>query len=403
MISIYILWLLIFILIILLFKFLNLKKNYIICFTITIFIICFVINLNSSIEAALNGAKLAFSAILPTIFPFSVICNLLICYDGISLYSKILGPLICRPLGLSKNCSFPIIASFLCGYPLGAKYSSDIYNLRYIEKNEYERLLNIASNAGPIFILGAVSISMLDNIRYGYILLIANYLSSIIIGIINKPSSKKIPNKISSINTINTSKKISINENNFGVNLKNSIEGAINTTLNIFAFVILFSVIINIIKSTSFFKDAFLLFENIIHLPNGFLYNIFLGSIEFTNGCKLISTTNISIHLKLSIISFILSFSSLSVIAQVASIISKDNPNFKKYIMFKIIHGLLGFGITYLFSNIILNSIPTFNNLYKYNYNKIFLYLFTLINIFLIISFIISYTYKVLKNKLHSS
>jgi len=211
MISFYILWLLIFILVAILLKLLNIKKNYIICFLITIFIIIFTINLKTSIEAAISGTKLVITAILPTIFPFSVICNLLICYDGITLYSKILGPLICKPLGLSRSSSFPIVASFICGYPLGAKYSSDIYNLGYIHKDEYERLLNIASNAGPIFILGSVSVAMLNNIKYGYILLIANYLSILIIGLITKKSSKNLNNQV-----INNS---SIKVNNFGINL----------------------------------------------------------------------------------------------------------------------------------------------------------------------------------------
>lgn len=392
MISIYVLWLLIFTLIILLLKLLNINKNFIICFLITLFIILFVINLNSCIESALTGAKLAFNSILPTIFPFSVICNLLICYDGITLYSKLLGPLICRPLNLSKNCSFPLIASFLCGYPLGAKYASDIYNLGYIEKNEYERLLNIASNAGPIFILGAISIAMLNNIKYGYILLIANYLSSFIIGfLIKSKSSKFIPN--------NNPKIIVNTYNSFGTNLKNSLESAINTTLNIFAFIILFSVVINIIKSIYFIKDAFLLLENFFNISNGLIYNIFLGSIEFTNGCKLISLSDIPINLKLSTISFILCFSSLSVIAQVSSIISKDKPNYIKYIKLKFLQGLLGFIITYFFSTLLIDSIPTFNNLNNSYFYKNFSIIYMFINLFLIITLIIS----IILRKLHSS
>lgn len=392
MISIYILWLLILILSIVLLKLLNLNKNFIICFLITIFIVLFILNLNSCIEAALNGAKLAFTAILPTIFPFSVICNLLIAYDGVNIYSKILGPLICKPLRLSKNCSFPLVASFLCGYPLGAKYSSDIYNLGYIDKNEYERLLNIASNAGPIFILGAVSIAMLNDIRYGYILLIANYLSSFIIGFLIKSKGNSYSHKDFSKPKTNSS-------NSFGSNLKMALENAINTTLNIFAFIILFSVIINIIKSTTLIKDAFLLLENLFNISNNLFYSIFLGSIEFTNGCKLISLLDISINLKLSIISFILCFSGLSVFAQVSSIISKDNPNYKRYIFYKFIQGILGFIITYLFSKLLIHSIPTFNNLNNFYTYKNFITIYTIINLFLLSTLFVSITSK----KLHSS
>lgn len=395
MISIYILWLFIFLLLVLLFKLLDVKKNYIMCFLITIFIIIFVVNLKTSIDSAINGAKLVVSAILPTIFPFSVICNLLICYDGITLYSKILGPLICKPLGLSKSSSFPLAASFICGYPLGAKYSSDIYKLGYIHKDEYERLLNIASNAGPIFILGSVAVAMLNNINYGYILLIANYLSCFIIGFITKKQSKS---KTKEVET-----NIPLKEANFGSYLKTSIEGAINTTLNVSAFVIIFSVVISIIKSTTSISAAFNFIEKLIKLPNGILYNLFLGSIEFTNGCKLISSINLGISLKLSIISFILCFSSLSVIAQVSSIVSNDNPNFKKYISIKFLQGILGFIITFISSTFILTSIPTFNYSNSYT-NKTILYkIFITLIILLIIPLIFSIIFKFLKSKLHSS
>lgn len=395
MISIYILWLFIFLLVAILLKLLNIKKNYIMCFFITIFIIIFVINLKSSIDAAINGAKLVVNAILPTIFPFSVICNLLICYDGITLYSKVLGPLICKPLGLSKNSSFPIVASFICGYPLGAKYSSDIYNLGYIHKDEYERLLNIASNAGPIFILGSVAVAMLNNIKYGYILLIANYLSSLIIGLITKRSSKNLKTQ--------TEKKIPFKEANFGTNLKNSIESAINTTLNVSAFVIIFSVIISIIKSNTFISAAFSFLENLINLPNGIIYNLLLGSVEFTNGAKLISEINLAISLKLSIISFILCFSSLSVIAQVTSIVGKDNPNLKRYISLKFLQGIIGFIITFIASNIILKAVPTFNNSPNYSYYSVINKIFIIIVFLLCTSLLISITFKYLKEKLHSS
>lgn len=395
MISIYILWLFIFLLVAILLKLLDIKKNYIMCFLITLFIILFVINLKSSIEAAINGAKLVVSAILPTIFPFSVICNLLICYDGITLYSKILGPLICKPLGLSKNSSFPIVASFICGYPLGAKYSSDIYNLGYIHKDEYERLLNIASNAGPIFILGSVAIAMLNNIKYGYILLIANYLSSLIIGFLTKKPYTNYKSK--------TSKDLIFQESNFGTNLKNSIESAINTTLNVSAFVIIFSVIISIIKSTTSISAAFNLLENLINLPSGIIYNLLLGSIEFTNGAKLISEINLAISLKLSIISFILCFSSLSVIAQVTSIAGKDSPNLKRYISLKFLQGIIGFIITFIASNIILKAVPTFNTSSNYSYYSVINKIFIPIVFLLCTSLLICIISKYLKEKLHSS
>ena len=92
MYSIIFLLIVIFLLLLLLFKLLKFNKNYFMCLLITVFIFLFVSNLQSCIDAALVGVNLVVKTIVPTIFPFSVICNLLISYDGVSLYSKILGP-----------------------------------------------------------------------------------------------------------------------------------------------------------------------------------------------------------------------------------------------------------------------------------------------------------------------
>lgn len=355
MFYIFMLWLFIIILIITLLKLLNIKKNYLICFLITVLIILFVLNMEDCIASALEGANLVVRAILPTIFPFTVICNLLISFDGINIYSKFIGPLFCKPLGLSKNCSFPIAASFLCGYPLGAKYSSDIYNMGYIERAEYERLLNIASNAGPVFIIGSVGAAMLFNPIYGYILLIANYLSIIFVGFLTKKRKHNIHKKIQTLPPFT--------EKPFGVALKESIENGINTTLNVAAFVIIFSVIIGIIKDNAYINIAFNSLESFFNFPKDSIYSLFLGSIEFTNGCKLIASSTLSINIKLSMISFICSFSGVSILAQVSSFISKDNISMAKYTFWKLIQGVISFIITFIFSNILLSTVSTYTTL----------------------------------------
>lgn len=351
MYSILILWTLVFLLIFILLKLLNINKNYFVSFLITLFIIIFVINLKISIDSALLGVNLALKTIVPTIFPFSVICNLLISYDGISLYSKILGPLICRPLKLSKNSSFPIVASIISGYPLGCKYCCDLYSLGYINKNQFQRLLNIASNCSPMFIVGSIGVTMFGNPNLGFILLIANYISPIIVGILTMKKDEKF-NNLNSFPSPNSS----INKINFGSALKSALENGINTTLQVGAFVVLFSIIIGIIKNNANISIAFSNLENLLHLPSMSIYGIFLGSIEFTNGCKLLSSTTLSMNLKLSIVSFICSFSGFSVIAQITSFIGKYDVSIKKYVFWKLIQGIISFIITFISCNIFLNS-----------------------------------------------
>ena len=344
MYSIIFLLIIIFFLLLLLFKLFNKNRNYFMCLLITMFIFLFVYNLQSCIDAALVGVNLVVKTIIPTIFPFSVICNLLISYDGVGLYSKILGPILCKPLKLSKSSSFPIVASFLSGYPLGCKYCCDLYSLGYIDKKEFERLLNIASNASPMFLIGSIGATMLGDVKLCFILLISNYLSPIIVGIltINRSkisfNSKELPK-----NNTNT---------NFGSALKSALDNGINTTLQVGAFVVLFSIIVSIIKNNAYISIAFNNIEAFLNLPKYSIYGLFLGSVEFTNGCKLITTLPLTLPFKLAIISFICSFSGLSVIAQISSFIYKYDISIAKYSFIKLIQGIISFGITFIISSV---------------------------------------------------
>ncbi len=353
MIYVAILLFLIISLIIVLIKLLNIKKNIIICILISILIILFSININECISAAIEGCKLWYRSILPTTFPFIVICNLLIYYDGINLYSKFLGPLICKPLGLSRNCSFPIVASILCGYPLGAKYCVDLYSMEYIDKEEYERLLNIASNVGPLFLIGSVAGTLLGNISLGYVLLLANYLSPLFIGFITKKKRNSIK---SSSSTRHKYEPI-----DFGSAVKNAVQNGINTTLSIGGFIIIFSVIICLIKNSIYIYNALMHLERVLNLSSGTLYSIFLGSIEITNGCNIVSNLQISLPLKLSIISFLCSFSGLAIIAQVSSFVNDTKISYSKYIFLKVIQGIFSFITTYVLLKILPASIYTSN------------------------------------------
>lgn len=393
MYTISILWLLIIILSIILIKLLKLSKNQIITIFITLFIILFIINLNTCMQSTFTGLNLVIKAILPTVFPFSVICNLIIHYDGISFYSNILGPIICKPLKLSNCSSFPIVASLLCGYPLGCKYCCDLYELGYISKEEYLRLLNIASNASPIFLIGSVGAAMLGNIKYGFILLLGNYLAPLIIGFFTKKNTHEFNNS-------NEYPLKTDGSYNFGIIIKTSIENAINTTLQVGAFVIIFSIIIGIIKNNSLINIIFNNVEKLLSLSPNSLYGIFLGSIEYTNGCKILTSISSSIIFKLSAISFICSFSGLSIIGQISSFTGKFNVSLKKYSFIKFIQGIISFIITFIFSSIFIST-ETTSSIYihsYYNTNKLLFFTYVL----LLLPLIVKLT-NILFKKLHIS
>jgi len=307
--------------------------NVIIVFLCTCIVIYFLSFPKQCINSTIFGAKIFFTAVFPSIFPFLIICNLLINYDGVNIYSKLFGKLLCKPLRLSKACSLTIIISALCGYPLGAKYACDTYEKSLITKEEWKRLLNIASNTSPLFIVGSVATAMMGMPKLGYLLLISNYISCIMMSLVVKPApyyrSSYFRNEDEAVKVIN-----------LGSKLKNSIENALKTVLSIGAYIIFFAVLLDIISYNKYFD---LILSSLI--PNTLLKDLvkyfMLGIIELTKGCQLISTLNISITLKAILISFLSAFSGLSITSQVYSFTYKF-PEFsiKTYIKRKAVQGL---------------------------------------------------------------
>lgn len=327
---------------IILIKVINKGISLFICIIISIIITYMILNPSSAMDAAINGSKLFVFSILPPILPFLTLCNLLIYYDGISLYGKLLGPVLCSPLRLSKNSSFAIVASFICGYPLGAKYSCDLYELGFINRDEFIRLVNIASNPGPLFVIGALGVSMLHNVNYGYIILTSNYISALLIGFLTI--------KKSNITNINNNFIEKSSKSSFSEALKSSVENAISTTFSIGAYVILFSVLIAIISNNSIFEFIF----NTI--PGK---DFILSMLEMTNGANIIASCNFSLNIKISLISGLCAFSGLCVITQVSSFLSKHNFPMKRYVFLKIIQGFIAFLISLLTCKFFISTVPT--------------------------------------------
>ena len=356
----------------LLFKlFKTLKINLSVTLICSLIIFQIILAPNICIQYTISGAKLFFNAIFPSLFPFLVVINIIIGYDGIHIYSKLLGNLICRPLKLPKECNFALLVSVLCGYPLGARYTCDLYEKKIIDLNSCERLLNIASNASPLFILGSVGTSMMSSPKIGYILLSSNILSCIFMGLIIPSKNYAFRIKYRSSNF----SKAESSSLNIGTIFKNSIEDAIKNTLNIGGFIVIFSVITGIIKDNVIFNIVISKLSLIIGASSNFIEGILLGMLEMTNGCYLISSSHSNLYVKLPVLSFLIAFSGLSIISQVYSYTYKYTVSIKKYITRKFFQGIISAILTIILYYIFLNvsSILTFNNMSLYKNCNLYL------------------------------
>ncbi|MEG1255231.1 sporulation integral membrane protein YlbJ [Clostridium sp.] len=362
-----ILLLIVFALIVILIYFLFKKTSKSFLFTAILSLLIFYIILNpkNCIAFTISGTKLFFYSVFPSLFPFLVIVNLIFAFGGIEIYSKFLGKIICTPLGLPKECSVVLLASIFCGYPLGARYASELYELKRIDKPTFQRLINIATNGSPLFIIGTVGTAMLHSTFLGYILLISNLLSCIIMGLILPGRTKFKP--YSTSKSLVAATKLENNSINFGVVLKDSLEDATKSCLSIGSFVVIFSLLINIIKSSALYRTALATLCISGLIPYDLIDGLFLGFLEITNGCNILSVSTLSINTKVVLCSFLIGFSGLSITSQVYSFLYKYKISMKKYISIKIIQGAICSFITFIFLKLPFTMIEQETFLNKYS------------------------------------
>ena len=102
------------------------------------------------------GLVLWFRHVLPTLLPYMILINVLICTPALHWICRITSTFLCPLLGTSYYGTFAVLTGFLCGYPMGAKTASDLLDTQKISRPEASYLLSFCNNTSPAFILSYV-------------------------------------------------------------------------------------------------------------------------------------------------------------------------------------------------------------------------------------------------------
>ena len=105
-----------------------------------------------ALKAAREGLNLWLNVMIPTLLPF-LICTGILVQTG--LISRLLAPfktLWKIVFGISPAGAYAVLVGMLCGYPMGAKTTSDLYENGEITKNEAEYLLTFVNQPSPVFV-----------------------------------------------------------------------------------------------------------------------------------------------------------------------------------------------------------------------------------------------------------
>jgi len=287
---------------------------------LSIFIIFIIINMilypSLYITQTFNGISAWALNVLPSVLPFMFFTKLLTALGSIEKVSSVFGKITNKLFKTPAISSFVFLTSIISGYPIGAKMTADLYQSGKITKSDAFKMCSFCSTSGPMFIVGAVGVSMLGNPTFGYIILISHILGAIINGFFYR--NLRIKNE----NNKNTS-----NANNQKNDLSSIILDSSLSIISVGAIIAIFFVIITALS------PVFSIFP-----PH--IASFLKGIIEITKGCLDISNT-FSQTWSIIACTFIISFGGISTILQSITMLNKLNMPIKLFVLQKFSHAVI--------------------------------------------------------------
>ena len=336
---------------------------------LTIFIL-FIVNSNEVSNSICASIDLCTNTIIPSLFPFFIISELMISGNIANWIGKIFRKPCNILLGISGMSAFPILMGTLCGFPIGAKLVVSFFEKGYISKKEAERTLCYCNNPSPAFLINAVGGILYSNKKIGIVLLCTTLVTSIIIGIFCNFMFGK---------TYKDSPSIYFNQQTKIPEITKLIEECVMPILKICAYIIFFSALMGCIKNI------------MVHFNiNNSLQAMLYGIIELSGGTQAISLLNKNVF-SMCLLSFAIGWSGLSVHLQIMSMRKNNAISVKPYIIAKFIQGIVNAIIVCIICIFCPHAleindiyIPTYNILYTSFFKNMVVCIFIVMSLLLL-------------------
>lgn len=148
-----------------------------------------------SIQGIEEGLRCCAGQIIPALFPFFVVTNLIADGPAARLLGRALRP-AARALGLeSEQAPTALLLGWLGGFAVAANCTAQLYRKGELGKEEAERLLVSAVGSGPAFVVNSVGLLMLGSYRAGIVMMASLLLANFCCGMLARPAPVPCPNK----------------------------------------------------------------------------------------------------------------------------------------------------------------------------------------------------------------
>ncbi len=303
--------------------------NYIFAILLIFIIIAIIIRPKYYINSAANGLVTFGTKVFPSLFPFFVLTKILIelnVLDGVSHgLSKITRVLF----GCPGESAYVFVIGLLCGYPVSAKITSDLFLNGKIDSCSATKIASFTSTSGPMFVIGTVGAAMFNSAKLGALILLCHALGAVVTGLIFCNVGRKKVQKLSTQPVPQSQVKIS-------TAINNSMFSSINSVLVVGGFIVVFFVLIDVVFS--------------MFNLSGITRVLVGGGIEMTRGLIELTSLMLPFNLNLIIGTFLISFGGFSIIMQAYYFLSMAHVKLSKFMLIKIVHALSATLIAFLIS-----------------------------------------------------
>lgn len=264
-----------------------------------------------------NALALSGEILIPSLMPFMVLSAFSAEVWNAEPGSSA-GVLMKKLFRLPAECLQVLFFGFTGGYPVGMSIAGRLYEKGSISKEEAEYLSCFCVNAGPAFIVTVAGGAAAGSVKAGVVLLCATAAASVITGLVYARFRLCREN----------GKALSVSKTEPSAALVRAVKSSQENILSVCMWVSVFSVFTSV--TAAFIKNETLLLvlSSVAEVTAGVSSAMQAGGLPLAAG--------------------VISFGGLSVMCQLIPVIKKCGIRIYKFLIFRIINGILSYYITEL-------------------------------------------------------
>ncbi len=289
-------------------------------------------------NATLDGIKLWFACVLPSLFPYLFITTILSSLSVTQKATNLLSPITRTVFKVNGGVGYAFFISLLSGYPVGAKAVADLKEQGVISNTEAVRASILCSNSSPAFLIGSIGSFTFNDRAFGITLFCLHLLSVLINGFLfSFYKRKEKPTNLT----------FKCTAENGGNLLYDGAYSSVISVLVVGGLITVFYILTEILEGTGIFSPLVSLLSTVTDEQTA--KSVVFGCFECTRGLKQLSLGSTP-GLALPIALGLCGFGGVSVIAQSLAFLRRAKIKTAPFLLSKVTSAVIGFILGIIFS-----------------------------------------------------